>query len=319
MSIVPATSLDGFHLTWENQQADLLAREFFGALNAAAVDELDRLVAPTYESHRRTGSTGRNGEKNRLRSLRASFPDLTYEVHENVGVIVDDHLLALRTYISGTHEGPFAGHGPTGKRFRIGNHHVFRHAGGRLTEHWEVEDSYGLLAQLGLIPVTIPLYEEKPGSPFGISVNTQTTSPEWNKSVVLALYAGVVATGNAEDATGMLDSYIQNTGRAPDGAEHFNQEFVTFRSVFQRGRSHQVQIVGERDRVVTRSRWDGYHLGALGPIEATGHPIDFTTADTIRFEDGKAAEHWDTTDFLALLDSIGLLTSTPTSTAEATP
>ncbi|MEV0637653.1 ester cyclase [Streptomyces sp. NPDC050619] len=307
MSLIPATSLDGFHLTWENQQADVLVREYFQALNEGTDDDVDRLLAPTFESHRRTGTTGRNGEKNRLLTLRAAFPDLSYEVHENVGVVVEGDMVALRTYVSGTHEGPYAGHDPTGRSFRIGNHHFFRHRNGRLVEHWEVEDSYRILAECGLIPTSIPLFDEMPGSPFGVGVNRQTTRPDWHKSQVRAMYEGVVATGNADDAYGMADAYIQNTGRAPDGASHFNEEFVGFRKVFQKGRAYQVQIVAERDRVITRSRWDGCHLGELGPLPATGRAVDFTTADTFRFEDGVIVEHWDTTDFLAMLGSLGVI------------
>jgi predicted ester cyclase len=307
MSINPKTSLDGFHLTWENQEADLLVREYLGAMNQDAPEELDRLLAPTYESHRRSGTTGRAGAKTFLRRMRTAFPDFRQEVHENVGVVVDDDLIALRTFISGTHEGPLGSHEPTGRKFRIGNHQFFRHSHGRLTEHWEVTDHYGMLAQLGLIPVAIPLFDEKPGSDFGVSVRNQVTSPDANKAVVRAMYNGVVATGRAEDANGMLDIYVQNTGRAPDGASHFTEEFVGFRQVFQHGRAHQVQILAERDRVITRSRWDGEHLGAIGPIEPTGHPVDFTTADTFRFEDGLIAEHWDTTDFMAMLTSLDLV------------
>ena len=307
MSLVPSTSLDGFHLTWEQQQADLLVREFMSAINEGAVGEFDRLLAPTFESHRRSGSSGRNGEKNRLLALRTAFPDLRYEVHENVGVLVDGDLLALRTIITGTQDGPYAGHAPTGKRFRIGNHQFFRHCNGRLVEHWEVEDSYRILAELGLIPASIPLFQEKPGSAFGVGTNRQSTTAEWNKQQVRAMYEGVVATGRAEDAYGMANGYIQNTGRAPDGAAHFNEEFVGFRKVFQKGRAYQVQIVGERDRVITRSRWDGTHLGEIGPLKPTGRFVDFTTADTFRFADGLIAEHWDTTDFMAMLTSLGLV------------
>jgi len=40
--------------------------------------------------------------------------ELRFEVHENVGVLVEGDLVALRTIITGTHTGDYAGVAPTG-------------------------------------------------------------------------------------------------------------------------------------------------------------------------------------------------------------
>ncbi len=50
-------------------------------------------------------------------------------------------------------------------------------------------------------------------------------------------------------------------------------------------------LVAENDRVASISLWDG-------TITRTGSAVDFTSADFLRIEDGVAAEHWDTIDYV---------------------
>ena len=42
-------------------------------------------------------------------------------------------------------------------------------------------------------------------------------------------------------------------------------------------------------------------------ITASGQAVDFTSADFLRIENGVAAEHWDTVDYVRLYQSFGLL------------
>jgi NAD(P)-dependent dehydrogenase (short-subunit alcohol dehydrogenase family) len=48
------------------------------------------------------------------------------------------------------------------------------------------------------------------------------------------------------------------------------------------------------------SVWDG-------TVTQSGRPVDFTSADYFRVEDGLAAQHWDTVDYVRLYQSFGLL------------
>jgi predicted ester cyclase len=54
-----------------------------------------------------------------------------------------------RNVATGTHEGPFMGHAPTGRRMRIDVFDVLRVADGRIVEHWGVPDRLGALLQIG--------------------------------------------------------------------------------------------------------------------------------------------------------------------------
>ena len=52
--------------------------------------------------------------------------------------------------------------------------------------------------------------------------------------------------------------------------------------------------------VASLSAWDG-------AVTASGHCVDFASADFFRIEDGVATEHWDTVDYVRLYQSFGLL------------
>jgi predicted SnoaL-like aldol condensation-catalyzing enzyme len=57
--------------------------------------------------------------------------------------------------------------------------------------------------------------------------------------------------------------------------------------------------VAENDRVASISVWDG-------TITQSGSAVDVTPADFLRIENGVAAEHWDTVDYVRLYQSFGI-------------
>ena len=59
-------------------------------------------------------------------------------------------------------------------------------------------------------------------------------------------------------------------------------------------------MVAENNRVASRSVWDGTLTGS-------GQPIDFTTIDFFRIEDGAIEEHWESVDWIGAYKSFGLL------------
>jgi predicted SnoaL-like aldol condensation-catalyzing enzyme len=59
-------------------------------------------------------------------------------------------------------------------------------------------------------------------------------------------------------------------------------------------------MVAENNRVASRSVWDGALTG-------NGQPVDWTTLDFFRIEDGLIAEHWESVDWISVYQSFGLL------------
>jgi len=77
--------------------------------------------------------------------FRQAMPD--YQVtHEDV--LVDGDRVAVRNTVSGTHQGAFMGHQPTGRRIEMRTMDIHQIRDGRIITTWHLEDFAGLLAQL---------------------------------------------------------------------------------------------------------------------------------------------------------------------------
>lgn len=63
-----------------------------------------------------------------------------------------DDRVTVRWTGSGVHTGDVMGIPPTGKAVRVDAISVFRVAGGKIAEGWEVWDTLGFLQQLGVVP-----------------------------------------------------------------------------------------------------------------------------------------------------------------------
>src|SRR5713101_7652416 len=163
------TSLDGFHVSSAAQRSDELVRVFFDVVSAGDVGRLDELAARSFLSYDVHDTRSRTGVKRYFSELRQSFSDLHFEVHENIGVLVEGDLVALRTIITGTHTGDYAGVAATGTRIQTSASHFFRVRDDQLVEHWPVVDTYRILVAIGAIPPAANTFqqilgvEESPG------------------------------------------------------------------------------------------------------------------------------------------------------------
>jgi predicted ester cyclase len=313
MSTTSPTSLDGFHATRSAQSADELVRAYFDAVNVEDPARIDELLARSFLSYDGHGMRSRTALKRYHADLRGSFSDLRFEVHENVGVLVEGDLVALRTIITGTHIGEYACVAPTGNTIQTSASHVFRVHDDRIVEHWSVLDTYRILVALGAVPgvggvfqqmLGVPespngLFQERLGTEFGTDSGRPISSEE-SRAVSRRVYDGVISTGRAEDVEAVAETYIQNTGWTPDGRSMFANAWAIGRGAMPDGRAVQTRVVAENDRVMSISVWDG-------TVTQSGRTVDFTSADFFRIKDGLAAEHWDTVDYVRLYQSFGLL------------
>jgi predicted ester cyclase len=308
------TSLDGFHATPAAQRKDELVRGFFDAVNAGDETRIDELLDRGFLSYDLRGTRSRTGLKRYYADLRRSFSDLRFDVHENVGVLVEGDRVALRTIVTGTHTGDWAGVAATGNAIQTSASHIFRVDEDRLVEHWPVVDTYRILVAIGAIPgvanvfqeqiLRVPpspggLFQERLGTEFGGSGGRPVTREE-SLAAARRLYDGVIATGRAEDVDMVAEGYIQNSGWTPDGRAAFASALVINRGAMPDGRATQTHIVAENNRLASRSVWDG-------TISETGRPADFTTLDFFRIEDGLIAEHWESVDWVRAYQSFALL------------
>ena len=308
-----ATSLDGFHATATAQRADELVRALFAAVNRDDHARIDAVAARSFLSYDVHGTRSRTGFKRYVSGLHQSFSGLRFEVHENVGVLVEGDLVALRTIITGSHTGDYAGVAPTGSQIQTSASHVFRVRDDELVEHWPVVDSYRILVAIGAIPPAASAFQQilrvdqSPGGLFPERDGTEFSRPagrpitrEESRAVVRRLYDSVISTGREDDVDVVAEGYIQNSGWTPDGRAAFASAIAISRGAMPDGRALQTHIVAENNRLASSSVWDG-------TITVGGRPADFTTLDFFRIEDGLIAEHWESVDWVRAYQSFGLL------------
>jgi predicted ester cyclase len=306
-------SLDSYHATEVAQRADELVRAFFDAVNAADAVAIDAALSRSLLSYDVHGMRTRTGLKRYYTDLRRAFSDLRLEVHENIGVLVEGDLVAVRTVITGRHTGDFAGVAATGRPIQTSASHIFRVRDGQIIQQWQVVDTYRILVAIGAIPGVASifqreilrvaespggLFQERPGTEFGADKDRQMSAAE-SSAIVRRLYDGVIATGRADQAEMVAGDYIQNSGWTPDGRAAFVSALAISRGAMPDGRALQVHMVAEHNRVTSMSVWDGTLTG--------GDSADFFTLDFFRIEDGLIAEHWESVDWVRAYQSFGLL------------
>lgn len=78
-----------------------------------------------------------------------AFPDVHFTLHQE---IAEGDLVVSRWSYVATNTGEFLGRPATGKRVVDEGIDIFRVENGKITELWIVQDSLGLLQQLGVLP-----------------------------------------------------------------------------------------------------------------------------------------------------------------------
>ena len=118
--------------------------------NEGDLDVADELISPDLVEHQNYGpnhAPGAEGVKAVIASLRRAFPDFHLAIDD---LAVDGDTVWLRMTGTGTNDGPFMGHPPTGRAMRTDVFDALRVENDSLVEHWGVPDRLGILLQLGL-------------------------------------------------------------------------------------------------------------------------------------------------------------------------
>jgi predicted ester cyclase len=94
---------------------------------------------------------GAAGLKDWVTTLRRTFPDVHLIVEDE---IAEADRVVTRVSVRGTHEGEFLGVAPTGRQVTFEVIDISRVGpDGRFVEHWASVDLFGVLSQLGALPV----------------------------------------------------------------------------------------------------------------------------------------------------------------------
>jgi predicted ester cyclase len=123
--------------------------------NRGDLSVADAVTSPDLAEHQEFGpdhAPGAEGVRAVISSLRA-FSDFHLEIEDTA---VSGDAVWARLTATGTHDGPFMGHPPTGRQMRATVFDVVRVVDGRMVEHWGVPDRLSVLYQLGIVPRPVP-------------------------------------------------------------------------------------------------------------------------------------------------------------------
>ncbi|MEO5964067.1 MAG: ester cyclase [Candidatus Limnocylindrales bacterium] len=113
-------------------------------------DAVDELLADDFQAHTwGPMEPGRDGIRAAIKRVAAGLSGATMVVED---LIAEADRVAVRLMASATQTGPFMGMPPSGKRYEIGEIHIFRIRGGQVAEHWHEADLLGMMRQLGAMP-----------------------------------------------------------------------------------------------------------------------------------------------------------------------
>jgi predicted ester cyclase len=95
---------------------------------------------------------------------------------------------------------------------------------------------------------------------------------------------------------------IESTG--PEGAK---QVFAILHRAFPDLHISIEDLIEEGDRVVTRERITGTHLGEYMGLQPTGRSVSYNEIMIARFADGRIVEYWGVVDTFSLMKQLDLM------------
>ncbi|MDP8567498.1 ester cyclase [Methylophilus aquaticus] len=109
---------------------------------------IDQYVHTDYIQHNPLVPQGASGFQQFFAEWFKAVPDWHYQLEK---VVAEGDDVWVYGVYSGTQHGDWLGIPATGKHYSIHAVDIFRIESGKLAEHWDVMDAYGLFQQLGVI------------------------------------------------------------------------------------------------------------------------------------------------------------------------
>lgn len=131
-----------------------LVRRLVEEIHDEYVDEIDDVLAVDYVQHGPVPGDeirDRGGFRRYVMKMHEAFPDFRYDIEE---FVAEGNTVVARVTFTGTHEGPYRGVAPTGKRLRTTGTITCHVADGRVSEAWYHVDLLSIMRQLGVVEET---------------------------------------------------------------------------------------------------------------------------------------------------------------------
>lgn len=134
-------------------------------------------------------------------------------------------------------------------------------------------------------------------------------STEENKALVRRFYEEIDKGNLAAMGELVAEDYINHNPPpfpGPPGRKGLKRAFKIFWDATP-GYHNIEDMIAEGDKVVTRLRAYGTHVGEMFGIPPTGNQLTMTAIAIHRITDGKIVEHWSDKDNLGFMQQLGVL------------
>jgi steroid delta-isomerase-like uncharacterized protein len=121
-------------------------------------------------------------------------------------------------------------------------------------------------------------------------------------------FGAAVSEGKLDKIRELMTATVVDHDPAPGqgpGPEGFIRFFEKFREAFPDLQVTGEHIVIDDDNIAVAYTFTGTHKGTFMGVPATGRKIKARGVQIARFQDGKIAERWGSSDELGILEQIG--------------
>lgn len=293
-------------------------RQVYAAYNAGDWDALDGLIAADVVDHNAVPgqAPGLEGVKRALMAFRAGFTgDITVD-----DLIVEGDRVVDRIHFDALHTGEFAGRAPTNKHVSVEAIELWRIEGGKIVEGWHIENLFGLLTQIGVLPNVGGGSSATMATPAAATMNASPAA----MGDVTGVVRDYFAAGASGDAAGiaavvapdyMLHFFGYGEIQGPEGLTGISSRV---RTLAPNAVCPVEEIVVEGDRAGVRWSCQGTIEGNLFGLPVNGKTFSVQVLSIVRVENGQVVEDWTAADVFGLLVQAGLVPA-PGGATSATP
>lgn len=136
------------------------------------------------------------------------------------------------------------------------------------------------------------------------------SNTEHNKMAMQKVY-DAFASGNTDSLGNYVaENCVEHTpmeGTNPQGLQGLKDMIAMQRSAFPDMKCTVISMVAEGDMVATHFNMKGTNTGAMGKMPASGKAIDINGVDLVKFENGKAVEHWGYMEEGKMMKQMGMI------------
>ena len=148
------------------------------------------------------------------------------------------------------------------------------------------------------------------------SCNNTSNKPENNLAIennkeTMKKVFNAFDTGNTDS----LDHWISENfiDHSPDpnikttGIQGLKDMIKMYHEAFPEMKQNIMSMWADNDMVIAHFNMKGTNSGAMGPMPATNKSMDVNGVDIVRFENGKAVEHWGYFEEGKMMQQLGLM------------